>query len=100
MEALAGTGIEGYSSFIKQVRIYRQEFIDFIKSQDRNDPESLHIYGVREGLSQKPVDPDSVPKFKERITYGSAFNYIILLIVFNILFFMAAYISFLKCDIK
>jgi ABC-type transport system involved in multi-copper enzyme maturation permease subunit len=100
METMAGTGIESYISFTKQARRYRQEFIDFIKSQDRSDPESLHIYGVREGLSQKPIEPDNVPKFKERITYGSAFYYIILLIVFNLLFFMAAHISFLRCDIK
>lgn len=100
MEALAGTGVEGYISFIKQVRRYRQEFIDFSKYQDRSDPSSLHIYGVKEGLSQRPVGAKSVPKFKERITYGNAFSYIVILLLFNLLFFMAAYISFLRCDVK
>jgi len=100
MEALAGTGIESYVSFTKQARRYRQEFIDFIKSEDRSDPSSLHIYFVREGLSQKPVKPETVPRFKERITYRSAYYHIAVLVFFVLLFFLAAHISFLRCDIR
>ena len=100
MEGLAGTGITRYMDFVKQVRRYRQTFIDFIKTEDRDDPDSLHIYPVREGLSQKPVDPDAVPKFKERISYQSVIFPVGLLILFNSLFFIAAQLSFLKCDLK
>ncbi len=52
------------------------------------------------GLSQKPVDPDAVPKFKERISYQSVIFPVGLLILFNVLFFTAAQLSFLKCDLK
>lgn len=100
MEGLANTGIASYMNFVKQVRRYRNTFIDFIKSEDRGDPESLHIYPVREGLSQKLVDPDIVPKFKERILYQSVIFPVGLLILFNLLFFTAAQLSFLKCDLK
>jgi ABC-type transport system involved in multi-copper enzyme maturation permease subunit len=100
MEALAGTGIQSYISFVKQVRRYRQEFIDFIKSQDRSDPSSLHIYFVREGLSQKPVKSENVPRFRERITHGSAHYYIAVLVLFGLLFFLGAHVSFLRCDIR
>ena len=100
MEGLAGTGITRYMDFLKQVRRYRQTFIDFIKTEDESDPDSLHIYPVREGLSQKPVDSDIVPKFKERISYQSVIFPVGLLILFNILFFTAAQLSFLKCDLK
>ena len=86
--------------FVKQVRRYRQTFIDFIKTEDESDPDSLHIYPVREGLSQKPVDSDIVPKFKERISYQSVIFPVGLLMLFNILFFSAAQLSFLKCDLK
>ena len=72
MEGLANTGIVSYMDFVKQVRRYRQTFIDFIKTEDRNDPESLHIYPVREGLSQKPVDPEHCAEgLKEHISYQS-----------------------------
>jgi len=100
MEGLANTGIVSYMNFVKQVRRYRQTFIDFIKTEDRNDPDSLHIYPVREGLSQKPVDPDIVPKFKERPSYQSVIFPVGLLMLFNVLFFAAAQLSFLKCDLK
>ena len=100
MEGLANTGIVSYMNFVKQVRRYRQTFIDFIKTEDRNDPESLHIYPVREGLSQKPVDPNAVPRFEERPSYQSVIFPVALLILFNIVFFTAAQLSFLKCDLK
>ena len=100
MEGLANTGIVSYMNFVKQVRRYRQTFIDFIKTEDRNDPESLHIYPVREGLSQKPVDPNAIPRFEERISYQSVIFPVALLFLFNILFFSVAQLSFLKCDLK
>jgi ABC-type transport system involved in multi-copper enzyme maturation permease subunit len=100
MEGLANTGIVSYMNFVKQVRRYRQTFIDFIKTEDRNDPDSLHIYPVREGLSQKPIDPNTVPRFVEHISHQSVIFPIALLILFNILFFTAAQLSFLKSDLK
>ena len=100
MEGLAGTGITRYMDFVKQVRRYRQTFIDFIKTEDRDDPESLHIYPVREGLSQKPVDPNAIPRFKERMSYQSVIFPVGLLLLFNVLFLTTAQLSFLKCDLK
>ena len=100
MEGLANTGIVSYMNFVKQVRRYRETFIDFIKTEDREDPESLHIFPVREGLSQKPVDPNAVPRFEERPSYQSVIFPIGLLIIFNLLFFTAAQLSYLKCDLK
>ena len=100
MEGLANTGIVSYMNFVKQVRRYRQTFIDFIKTEDKSDPDSLHIYPVREGLSQKPVDPDAIPRFEEQVSYQSVLFPVGLLILFNALFFTAAQLSFLKCDLK
>ena len=100
MEGFANTGIVSYMNFVKQVRRYRDTFIDFIKTEDKSDPDSLHIYPVREGLSQKLVNPDIVPRFKERISHQSMIFPLGLLIIFNILFFIAAQLSFLKCDLK
>jgi len=100
MEGLANTGIEGYSNFVKQARRYRQTFMDFIRSEDRGDPESLHIYFVKEGLSQKPVSPDAVPAFKEQPWNRNVLFQTGLLILFNLLFFMLAETSFLKSDVK
>ena len=100
MEGLANTGIVSYMNFVKQARRYRQTFIDFVKTEDQGDPESLHIYPVKEGLSQKPVDPDAVPVFEERISYRSVLSQVGLLVLFNLLFFVMAQVSFLMSEIK
>ena len=100
MEGLANTGIVSYMNFVKQARRYRQTFIDFIKTEDQGDPESLHIYPVKEGLSQKSMDPDAVPVFEEQIYYRSVLPQVGLLVLFNLLFFIIAQISFLKSDLK
>lgn len=99
MEALANTGIGSYMNFVKQARRYRQTFTDFVKTEDRSDPGSLHIYPVKEGLSQKPVNPNAVPQFKERLSYESVLMPVGLLILFNALFFIIAQISFLKSEV-
>ena len=88
MEGLANTSIVGYMDFVNQARRYRQTFIDFVKEEDQNDPESLHIYPVKEGLSQKPVNPDAVPVFEERISYSSVLSQVGLLVLFNLLFLL------------
>ena len=100
MEGFANTSIVGYMDFVKQARRYRQTFIDFVKTEDQGDPESLHIYPVKEGLSQKPVDPDAVPVFSEQISYRSVLSQVGLLVLFNLLFFVMAQVSFLMSEIK
>ncbi len=100
MEGLANTGIVSYMNFVKQARRYRQTFIDFIKAEDQSDPESLHIYPVKEGLSQKSVDPDAVPVFSEQISYRSVLSQVGLLVLFNLLFFIMAQVSFLMSEVK
>ncbi|RKU21549.1 hypothetical protein C6499_21355 [Candidatus Poribacteria bacterium] len=67
---------------------------------NKGDPESLHIYPVKEGLSQKSVDPDAVPVFEEQIPYRSVLTQVMLLVLFNLLFFIVALVSFLKSDLK
>ena len=92
--------VVGYMNFVKQARRYRETFIDFIKTEDQSDPESLHIYPVKEGLSQKPVDPDAVPVFEEQISYRSVLSQVGLLVLFNLLFFIMAQVSFLMSEVK
>ena len=100
MEGFANTSIVGYMNFVKQARRYRQTFIDFVKAEDQSDPESLHIYPVREGLSQRPVDPDAVPVFSEQISYRGVLPQVGLLVLFNLLFFIMAQVSFLMSEVK
>jgi len=104
LEAIAGTGFARHKRFIQKALRYREEFADFIRSEDKADANSLHVYFIKEGLSQKSVQPAGVPKFVERYTLSDAiqegiFN-IGLLALFCLFFFMAAFLSFLRAFLK
>ena len=104
VESLAGTGFTRHKRFVRQARRYRQQFVDFIKSEDSADSESYHVYFVKEGLSQKPVAFNSIPKFSEQLTLGIAFDGamldLTLLVSLALLLFMAAVLAFMRGDVK
>ena len=104
LESLAGTGFARHERFVQQARRYRQQFVDFIKSEDSADNESYHVYFLREGLSRKPVAFNSIPKFSEKLTVGITFKGALLdltlLVLLSLLLFMAAVLAFLRSDVK
>ena len=104
VESLSGTGFARHQRFIQHARRYRQQFVDFIKSEDRGDNESHHVYLVKEGLSQKPVAFNSIPKFSEQltvgITFGGAVLDLTLLVLLSLLLFMATVLAFMRSDVK
>lgn len=104
LEAIAGTGFARHKRFIARARRYREEFADFIRSEDKADANSLHAYFIKEGLSQRAIQPEGVPQFIERYTLSDAIQEGILniglLALFCLLFFMAAFLSFLRASLK
>jgi len=111
-EAIAGTGINRFKSLYQQVKRYQQDLKEYIRSKDAEDPESLHLlcdhgqairdWGV---ISKKPVSFDTVPKFQERdLALGQSLKLAIwdigLLALFNLVFFAAAFVSFLRYDVR
>ena len=103
IESLAGTGFTRHVQFLKQVRRYADEFRAFLIEIDRADPESPHAIGPKEGTSQKPVRFESIPKFEDRISFSGAYNAavtdILLLLLFFIVLFAGAFLSFLRADV-
>jgi ABC-type transport system involved in multi-copper enzyme maturation permease subunit len=104
LEKLSNTGFERHRKFVANVRAYRDGLWEYIKSEDRVDPNSLHIYFVREGISDKPPNFDSAPRFTERQTLVSALQDALLdiavLAFLAVFFFMAAYVSFMRTDVR
>lgn len=111
-ETVAGTGIKRFSELRRQTRNYQADFKEFIRSKDAEDPDSMHLLFEEENtanwwktMSHKPVDFDSVPKFVERdLGLGESLRLAIwdigLLVLFNLVFFAAAFVSFLKYDVR
>ena len=69
VESLARTGFQRHLDFLKNAERYADAFNDFLISADRADPDSLHVPFVREGMSDKPVSFESIPKISRQRTF-------------------------------
>ena len=102
-EVFAGTGFDRHLRFIENVQHYAREYREFIVDMDRGDLESLHIIGVREGMSQKPVSPEAVPKFEDTLNIGKDFNTaatkLLLLTLFVVVLLAGTYLAFVRVEI-
>jgi len=111
-EAVAGTGINRIVSLQRQIREYQANLKEYVRSTDAEDPLSLHLlfpegYLVRSwrAISHNPVDFNTVPKFQERdLALGQSLKLAIwdigLLAMFNLVFFAASLVSFLRYDVR
>ena len=103
LEAFAGTGFERHLQFLENVKSYAQQFRVFIADTEQTDPESLHIFGIREGMSQKPVAPEAVPKFEDTLSLSKDFNTaavdLLLLTLFVVVLLSGAYLAFVRVEI-
>ena len=75
----------------------------FIVDTDQADLESLHIFGVRKGMSQKPVAPEAIPTFEDTLSLNKDFNTaavdLLLLTLFFIVLLSGAYLAFVRVEI-
>ena len=102
-EAFAGTGFERHTQFLENVRSYARQFREFVIETDRHDAKSLHAVGVREGMSQKKVAMEAIPKFKDELSLNRDFNTaamdMLLLALFFIVLMSGAYLAFVRVEI-
>ncbi len=103
LESFAGTGFERHLQFLENVKSYAQQFRTFTVDTDNADAESLHIFGVREGMSQKPVSPEAIPKFEDTLSLSKDFNTaaidLLLLMLFVIVLLSGAYLAFVRVEV-
>ncbi|MCY3724517.1 MAG: ABC transporter permease subunit [Candidatus Poribacteria bacterium] len=103
LESFAGTGFERHLQFLENAQHYAREYREFVIDTDNADPESLHLIGVREGMSQKPVNPDAVPIFEDALSLSKDFNAaamdLLLLTLFVVVLLAGAYLAFVRLEI-
>ena len=113
-ETIASVGISRCVDFYRQVKRYRTNLKEFIRNKDAEDPDSRHLLFDEDNsrgafdwgtISKKPVDFGAVPKFQEqdmglRKSLQLAIWDIGLLVLFNLVFFVAAFVAFLGYDVR
>lgn len=107
-ESIVGSGLARFERFMRLVKVYQQILTEFVKAEDMKDEDSFHMITeeVWTGLfGQKPVDYSAIPKFTEsNISTANALEValwdVLLLVLFNLIFFMGAFVSFLRYDVR
>jgi ABC-type transport system involved in multi-copper enzyme maturation permease subunit len=96
---LAGTDVESYYNFMEQARRYRHEIVQYLN--DKKAFSSRQWY-----LSDKgKADFTGMPVFQQRSeevreSIKRALSDILILFIWNVIFFMGAYLSFLRYDVR
>lgn len=103
LESMAGTGFNRHLQFLEHVHRYTKQFRQFIIDTDREDIQSLHLIGISEGMSKKPIAFESIPKFDDKITFKDTINSasldLLLLILLLVVFFSGAFLVFLRTEV-
>ena len=103
IEGFAGTGFERHLQFVDNTQRYVRQLREFVADTDRADPESLHILGVREGMSKKPISPEAVPRFEDTLNLSRDFNTaateLLLLTLFVLVLLSGAYLAFVRVEV-
>ena len=103
LESFAGTGFSRHIQFVENARNYARQYREFVIDTDRADPDSPHIIGVREGMSQKPVSPESIPRFEDSLSLSRDFNAavidLLLLILVVVVLMSGAYLAFVRVQV-
>ncbi len=103
LESMTGTGLNRHLQFLDGVHLHIRQFRDFITEADSADPESLHIIGIPEGMSKKPVSPQALPRFEDKITFSDTFNaaivdMLLLVLLFGV-FLSGAFLVFIRSEV-
>ncbi len=102
-EAFAGTGFERHQQFLENVRRYARHYRQFVADMDRADPGSLHILGISEGMSERSVPPEAIPKFADTLSLSRDFNAaamdFLLLLLFLVVLLSGAYLVFVRAEV-
>ena len=103
LESFAGTGFYRHLQFLENAQRYAREYREFVIDTDRADPDSPHIIGVREGMSRKPVSPESIPRFEDSLSLSRDFNAtaidLLLLVLVVVVLMSGAYLAFVRVQV-
>ncbi|MBT3344419.1 MAG: ABC transporter permease [Gemmatimonadetes bacterium] len=105
--SLAGSGLAQFSAIRVYINRYRADYVDAldrIESDRRRQTQAITDREERDEIMEAPIDPDDLPAFVPprvpiaRIMADGQTD-ILLLVILNGVFFLAAYVGFLRYDL-
>ena len=103
-EMLVGTGIKHYERFFKKAIEYRRRLLKFTYEEYPFNPNLFLEDMERQRLSEIQISLDKIPKFDDdpsdfSTSFAEASLDILLLFLFNLVFFIGAFLSFMRYDV-
>ena len=103
-ESLVGTGIKHYERFFKKAIEYRRSLLQFTYEEYPFNPNLFLTDVERHKLSEFIIGVDKIPKFADKpsnfsTSFAEAGLDILLLFLFNLVFFMGAFLAFMRYDL-
>ena len=103
-EALVGTGIKHYERFFKKAIEYRHSLLQFTYEEYPFNPNLFLEDTERQQLQEVQISLDKIPKFDDppsdfSTAFAEAGLDILLLFLFNLVFFMGAFLAFTRYDV-
>ena len=103
-EALVGTGIKHYERFFKKAIEYRRSLLQFTYEEYPFNPDIFLEDAERQQLRETRISVDKIPKFDDTptgfsTTFAEASLDILLLFLFNLVFFTGAFLAFTRYDV-
>jgi ABC-type transport system involved in multi-copper enzyme maturation permease subunit len=103
-EALVGTGIKHYERFFKKAIEYRRSLLQFTYEAYPFNPNLFLEDADRQQLREIQISLDKIPKFDDPPSdfstgFAEASLDILLLFLFNLVFFMGAFLAFTRYDV-
>ena len=103
-EALVGTGITHYERFFKKAIEYWRSLLQFAYEEYPFNPNVFLEDEERQKLSEIQTNLDKIPKFDDTssdfpTSFAEASLDILLLFLFNLVFFIGAFLTFMRYDV-
>lgn len=106
-EAFLGGGYLRFQKNWNDLHNFQEQFLQWFKDIDANDPDSPHWYNPYEdySTSKKPVAVDQIPRYQEQIaSFGQRIQfiggYLIAMIVTIAVLFIACFYFFTRYDVR
>lgn len=105
MEGVAGSGLEHCAWFYEQGRRYRETLRDFLVQEYPVSPDHAGDDELRRTLRQIRLSFEEIPRFEAQLIPSreallSAADDVLLLFLWVTVAFLAAFVSFLRCDVR
>ena len=98
---MVGTGIKHYERFFKKAIEYRRSLLQFTYEEYPFNPNLFLEDAERQQLRETQISVDKIPKFEDTptgfsTTFAEACLDILLLFLFNLVFFTGAFLAFMR----